>query len=108
MRVRIGLHTGRSALSENGYVGIAVHTAARVCDAGHGGQILVSSATAIALGEVGRTAFELRALGRYRLEGLAEPEQLSQVFAHGLLEKFPRLRARVARVAPEPMTARHS
>ena len=96
VRVRIGLHSGRSALSESGYVGIAVHTAARVCDAGHGGQILVSSATVIALGELG-AAYELRALGRFRLEGLADPEELSQVTAAGLIEKFPRLRARAAR-----------
>src|SRR3989449_6063839 len=44
VRVRIGIHTGRSTLTETGYVGIAVHTAARVCSAGHGGQILLSSA----------------------------------------------------------------
>ncbi len=97
VRIRIGLHTGRSALSESGYVGIAVHTAARVCDAGHGGQILVSSATVSALGELADAAFELRTLGRYRLEGLADPEELSQVAAAGLAEKFPRLRARAAR-----------
>ncbi|MDQ2952531.1 MAG: adenylate/guanylate cyclase domain-containing protein [Chloroflexota bacterium] len=96
VRIRIGLHSGHPTLSEGGYVGIAVHTAARICDAGHGGQILVSAATVVALGAL-RDAVEIRTLGRYRLEGLADPEDLSQVIAAGLGQKFPRLRARAAR-----------
>jgi len=95
VRVRIGLHSGRPTLTETGYVGLAVHTAARVCDAGHGGQILVSSSAVIALGEQRIATF--RSLGRYRLDGLEEPEELSQVVAAGLLTEFPRLRARVSR-----------
>ena len=95
VRVRIGLHSGRSTLTDSGYVGISVHTAARVCDAGHGGQILVSSAMVQALGE--QAAVTFRVLGRYRLEGLADPEELSQVIAAGLAESFPRLRAKLAR-----------
>jgi class 3 adenylate cyclase len=92
VRVRIGLHFGRSTVSDSGYVGIAVHTAARVCDAGHGGQILLSSAMAEALGD--QAAVSFRALGRYRLDGLADPEELSQVLAEGLVASFPRLRAK--------------
>ena len=42
VRVRIGIHTGRPTLTDGGYVGLAVHTAARICAAGHGGQILLS------------------------------------------------------------------
>ena len=95
VRVRIGLHSGRPTLTETGYVGLAVHTAARVCDAGHGGQILVSSATVIALGEQRIATF--RSLGRYRLDGLEDPEELSQVIAAGLVSDFPRLRARTSR-----------
>lgn len=95
VRVRIGLHSGRSSLTDSGYVGIAVHTAARVCDAGHGGQILVSSAALVALGE--QAAITFRTLGRYHLDGLAEPEELSQVVADGLADTFPKLRARLAR-----------
>ena len=97
VRVRIGLHSGRSTLTDSGYVGIAVHTAARVCDAGHGGQILLSSAMAEALGDQATVTF--RALGRYRLDGLAEPEELSQVLADGLAASFPRLRAKAVVVA---------
>jgi class 3 adenylate cyclase len=42
VRLRIGIHTGRPTLTDGGYVGLAVHTAARICSAGHGGQILLS------------------------------------------------------------------
>src|SRR5919109_4107141 len=45
VRVRIGVHTGEPLLTEEGYVGIDVHRAARVMTAGHGGQVLVTEAT---------------------------------------------------------------
>src|SRR5262249_33252880 len=40
LRVRIGIHSGRPTLTDVGYIGLAVHTAARVCSAAHGGQIV--------------------------------------------------------------------
>src|SRR3954468_17574328 len=97
VRVRIGLHTGRSTLTDGGYVGIAVHTAARVCDAGHGGRILISAAMTEALGDQATVSF--RTLGRYRLDGLPDPEELHQVVALGLVATFPKLRARLARIS---------
>src|SRR5262245_28455792 len=42
VKVRMGLHTGRAAPEDGGYVGVDVHRAARICAAGHGGQVLVS------------------------------------------------------------------
>ncbi len=96
VRVRIGLHTGQPTLGDSGYVGIAVHTAARVCSAAHGGQILLSSAAHNALGGGHADGFAFRALGRYLLAGLPEPDDLFQVEAAGLIAKFPRPRARVA------------
>ena len=45
VRVRMGLHTGEPTRTEDGYVGVDVHRAARICAAGHGGQIVVSEAT---------------------------------------------------------------
>src|SRR5439155_12132467 len=53
IRVRLGMHTGRPTLSDAGYVGIAVHTAARVCWASRGGYLLLSSAARDALKETG-------------------------------------------------------
>ena len=91
--VRIGIHTGRTTLTETGYVGIAVHTAARVCSAGHGGQILLSSASRDALaGSEAAAGTALRTLGTYVLAGLPDPEALFQVHAADLRVKFPKLR----------------
>ena len=92
MRVRIGMHTGRPTLTDTGYVGIAVHIAARICYASHGGQILLSSAAHAAFTERLAEGIAFRSLGRYSLHGLAEPEALFQVSAAGLLTKFPRPR----------------
>ena len=105
VRVRIGLHTGRPTISDAAYVGITVHTAARVCAAGHGGQILVSSATRDAMVETVPADMSLRPLGSYALDGLAEPEALFQVEATGLLNDFPKLRARSARAPTKPSPA---
>lgn len=94
--VRIGVHTGRTTLTETGYVGIAVHTAARVCSAGHGGQILLSSTTRDALAGRQTDGIAFRALGSYSLAGLAEPETLFQVRAADLPARFPKLRTTAA------------
>ena len=45
LRVRMGVHTGEPVVGPERYVGLAVHRAARVMAAGHGGQILMTSAT---------------------------------------------------------------
>lgn len=51
VRLRIGLHRGRPALTETGYVGLAVHAAARIGFAAHGGQIVLSAAVRAAVAE---------------------------------------------------------
>ena len=73
IRVRMGVHTGEPFLAEEGYVGVDVHRAARICAAGHGGQVVVSDATRRVV-----TA-ELRPLGSHRLKDLAESQPLWQV-----------------------------
>src|ERR671918_761969 len=45
VRVRMGVHTGEPIVTEEGYVGMDVHRAARIAAAGHGGQVLVSQST---------------------------------------------------------------
>lgn len=92
VRVRIGMHTGRPTLTDTGYVGIAVHIAARVCWASHGGQILLSSAARESFAERLAEGIALRSLGRFSLHGVAEPEALWQVDAADLRSKFPRPR----------------
>ncbi|HET7130399.1 MAG TPA: adenylate/guanylate cyclase domain-containing protein [Gaiellaceae bacterium] len=95
VRVRAGLHSGRPTLTETGYVGLAVHAAARICYGAHGGQIVVSSATRAALAEPLAGGMRLRSLGTWRFQGLREPDELFQVEARGLGSKFPPLRAGV-------------
>ena len=77
VRVRIGLHRGKTTLTDAGYVGIAVHTTARICQASRGGDITLSSAMREALGSP--PDVRLKSLGAVRLEGLPKPEQLYRV-----------------------------
>ena len=51
VRVRMGVHTGQAQKTAAGLVGLDVHRAARVAAAGHGGQVLVSEASAALVGE---------------------------------------------------------
>src|SRR6266478_5439637 len=92
VRVRVGIHSGRPTLTDVGYIGLAVHTTARVCSAAHGGQIVVSGETRAAVGESAPPGIRFRSLGRHRLPGLQNPETLFQVQAKGLRPSFPRPR----------------
>lgn len=83
VRVRVGIHSGRPTLTDVGYIGLAVHTAARVCSAARGGQIVISGATRVAVGWTIPTGIYFRSLGRRRLPGLARAEELFQVEADG-------------------------
>jgi len=76
IRVRMGLHTGSPLLGEEGYIGPDVHKGARIAAAGHGGQILVSEATAQLVDGAG-----LRDLGLHRLKDLTAPERIYQLGA---------------------------
>ena len=46
----MGIHTGEPAVGDEGYLGLDVVRAARICSAGHGGQILLSETTRALLG----------------------------------------------------------
>ena len=75
VRVRMGVHTGEPRVTDEGYVGLDVHRAARVMGAGHGGQVVVSEATRRLVGD----AFELTDLGEHRLKDLTAPQRLYQL-----------------------------
>jgi class 3 adenylate cyclase len=96
VRVRIGVHSGRPTLTDTGYVGLSVHTAARIGYAAHGGQIVVSSAVHSAVHAVLADGIGLKSLGAWRFQGLREPEHLYQVETHDLLADFPPPRSAVA------------
>ncbi len=87
VRVRMGVHTGEPVPVADGFVGLDVHRAARICDAAHGGQVLVSSATSDLL--EGAADVELRSLGEHRLRDLTQAEHLFQLVGAGLQDGFP-------------------
>jgi class 3 adenylate cyclase len=91
VRMRVGLHAGRPSLTDHGYVGLAVHAAARIMAAGHGGQVLLSEAAVRALGDPPPAEFTLRELGIHHLRGLS-PEMLYQAVTADLDSDFPPLR----------------
>jgi class 3 adenylate cyclase len=76
-------------VTEGGYVGLAVHTTARVSAAAHGGQILLSGAASRAVGEALAEMLRFVELGTFRLRGLPEDETLYQVFVSDLPADFP-------------------
>jgi predicted ATPase len=99
--VRMGIHTGTPHLTDEGYVGADVHRAARIAAAAHGGQVLVSSATAELLDDPSL----LRDLGEHRLKDLTRPQRLHQLLGEGLARDFPPLRTLEARPTNLPVQA---
>jgi class 3 adenylate cyclase/DNA-binding CsgD family transcriptional regulator len=93
VRVRMGLHTGEATINRDGYVGIALHRGRRVCEAAHGGQILVSSATQAVVAADPPKEIGFRELGEVRLAGFEQPERLFQVLADGLPDAVAEPRA---------------
>src|SRR6266542_4446544 len=93
LRVRMGIHSGQAALSEDRYLGLAVHRAARICAVAHGGQVLLSQTTVNLLEdeEEELPGVELRDLGEQRLKDLDRPVRLSQLVVEGLPSDFPPL-----------------
>lgn len=92
VRVRIGIHAGYPTVNESNYIGMAVHTTARVCAAAHGGQIVISDDTRTALEGRLPDGMRLRKLGSYRLRGIPTEHTLFQLGAPGLARRFPELR----------------
>jgi predicted ATPase/class 3 adenylate cyclase len=89
VRVRMGIHTGDGILGGDDYVGIDVHRAARIADAGHGGQVILSDATRGLVQHALPAGASLRDLGVHRLRGISDPERLHQLVINGLASDFP-------------------
>ncbi|HLE98471.1 MAG TPA: adenylate/guanylate cyclase domain-containing protein [Gaiellaceae bacterium] len=79
VRVRMGLHTGEPALHDEGYVGLDVVRAARICTVGRGGQILLSETTRTLLGSSLPEGVSVFPLGQRHLRGIDEPERVYEV-----------------------------
>ena len=89
LRVRMGLHAGEPLVADGAYLGTDVNRTARICSAGHGGQVLVSSTVRDLVGD----RFEFLDLGSYALAGIPRPEQIYQLLDSQTTASFPPLRA---------------
>jgi len=101
VRVRMGLHTGEPLAAPPKYVGMDVHKAARIMAAGHGGQVLLSSATQRLVGN----GVDVISLGEQRLRDLSQPEVLYQLRIEGLPSEFPALKTLPDRSTNLPVVA---
>jgi class 3 adenylate cyclase len=97
VRVRMGLHTGEPALHEDGYIGLDVVRAARICTEGRGGQILLSEATRSLVGSGLPEGVSVFPVGQRNLRGIDEPERVYEVAIEGLEQEEPQ-----AEPPPEP------
>ncbi len=89
LKVRMGIHIGDVTVEEDEYVGLAIHQAARISNAAHGNQILVSEATQLAGAEALPGEITLEPVGRFRLKDFPEPQRLFQLHHPRLPSDFP-------------------
>jgi class 3 adenylate cyclase len=94
VRVRMGLHTGEPLISSTGYVGMDVHRASRIGDAGHGGQVLLSQTTRELVLHDLPSGLAIQDLGEHRLKDMKYPASIYQLVIEGLPVSFPALRTK--------------
>ena len=83
VRVRMGLHTGEPAVGSEGYLGLDVVRAARLCTAGKGGHVLLSDTTRALVGSSLPDGVSIFPLGERRLKDLDEPERVFELEIEG-------------------------
>jgi DNA-binding SARP family transcriptional activator/class 3 adenylate cyclase/WD40 repeat protein len=88
IRVRMGLHTGEAVPRDGDYIALPVHQAARVRDAAHGGQVLLSGATLAAITTM-PPGCTTRALGTFPLKDFDDGVELLQARHPLLADTFP-------------------
>jgi WD40 repeat protein/class 3 adenylate cyclase len=94
LRVRMGLHTGEPLIASTGYVGMDVHRAARIGDAGHGGQILLSQTTRELVIQDLPEGMTIQDLGEHRLKDMKYPSSIYQLVVDGLPADFAPIRTK--------------
>ena len=92
LRIRMAVHTGTAFPTDGDYLGPPLNRCARLLDAGHGGQILLSSTSAGLARAEPLEGAELVNMGRFHLPGLSNPEEIHQLVSERLPGKFPALR----------------
>ena len=97
LRVRMALHTGLAEERGGDYYGPPLNRLARLLSAGHGGQLLLSQATAELVRDALPEGVDLLDLGEHRLKDLVRPERVFQLAAPDLPTGFAPLRTLDAR-----------
>jgi len=93
LRVRMAIHTGSAEEREGDYFGPTVNRVARLLAIGHGGQVLLSLASAELTRDLLGPNVALLELGEHRLKDISQPVRVFQLVAPGLTSNFPRLRS---------------
>ncbi|MCP3933387.1 MAG: tetratricopeptide repeat protein [Bacteroidetes bacterium] len=101
LKVRIGIHFGNAFSSTTGFTGLEVHRASRICDAGHGGQILLSKPVQKQIEKHTLTGLRIKSLGEYLLKDFDHSLELFQVDAAASPKKFPPLRTNNLELQPK-------
>ncbi|HKF14728.1 MAG TPA: adenylate/guanylate cyclase domain-containing protein [Gaiellaceae bacterium] len=104
VKVRMGLHTGEPALGEEGYLGIDVVRAARICSAGHGGQILLSETTRALVGNNVPEGVFIRDLGQAHLKDI-QHERIFELALANQPNEFPPLKTEPTRTSADALAA---
>jgi class 3 adenylate cyclase len=104
VKIRMGLHTGEPTVGEEGYVGIDVVRAARICSAGSGGQILLSETTRALVGNNLPDGVEIRDLGRADLKDI-QHERIFQLSLAEQRDQFPPLKTTPPKTAADDLAA---
>jgi class 3 adenylate cyclase len=84
VRVRIGLHTGEPAVDDEGYLGLDVVRAARICTVARGGHVLLSESTRALLGSTLPDGVSVYPLGERHLKNIEEPERVYELAIEGV------------------------
>jgi class 3 adenylate cyclase len=105
VQVRMGLHTGEPTVGEEGYLGLDVVRAARICSAGHGGQILMSETTRALVGNEVPTGAAIVDLGRQNLKDV-QHERIFQLTIEGRSQTFPALKTQPHEDSPDELAKR--
>jgi class 3 adenylate cyclase len=105
VRVRMGLHTGEPTVGEEGYLGMDVVRAARICSAGHGGQILMSETTRALLGNDAPNGTAIVDLGRQNLKDV-QHERIYQLSLGDEPQDFPALKTQPHEDSPDELARR--
>jgi class 3 adenylate cyclase len=104
VKIRMGLHTGEPTVGEEGYLGMDVVRAARICSAGHGGQILLSETTRALVGNNVPEGVAIRDLGQAHLKDI-QHERIFELSLEDQPGEFPPLKTAPPRTGADDLAA---